>query len=72
MCGGKEFLVRVPEKLRKATIEGFGAKVPVIVNIIIQSGKVKKPVSITLHNWSSLYTKKTFVRRALAGRQIQK
>ena len=31
----KSFLVRTPEELRKATIEGFKAKVPVIVNIII-------------------------------------
>lgn len=31
----KGFLVRTPEELRKATIEGFKAKVPVIVNIII-------------------------------------
>ena len=29
-------------------------------------------MSITLHNWPGLYTKKTFVRRALAGRQVQK
>jgi 2-hydroxyacyl-CoA lyase 1 len=44
-CGGVGYLVRSPEELREATVEGFKAKVPVIVNVIIQSGKVEKPVS---------------------------
>ncbi|KAH8647727.1 thiamine pyrophosphate enzyme, N-terminal TPP binding domain-containing protein [Xylariales sp. PMI_506] len=42
-CGGKGYLVRTPEELKTATVEGFHAKVPVIVNVIIQSGKVEKP-----------------------------
>ncbi|KAH7399256.1 thiamine pyrophosphate-requiring enzyme [Pyrenochaeta sp. MPI-SDFR-AT-0127] len=41
-CGGLGFLVRTPEELEKATVAGFTATVPVIVNIIIQSGKVEK------------------------------
>lgn len=44
-CGGIGFFVRSSEELEKATIEGFKASVPVIVNVIIQSGKVEKPVS---------------------------
>lgn len=43
-CGGLGFLVRTPDELEKATIEGFNATVPVIVNVIIQSAKVEKPV----------------------------
>ncbi|CAO2656701.1 Nn.00g055040.m01.CDS01 [Neocucurbitaria sp. VM-36] len=41
-CGGIGFLVRTPEELQKATIAGFNATVPTIINIIIQSGKVEK------------------------------
>ncbi|KAJ4988026.1 benzaldehyde lyase [Stagonosporopsis vannaccii] len=42
-CGGKGFFVRSPDELDRATKEGFEAKVPVIVNVVIQSGKVEKP-----------------------------
>jgi 2-hydroxyacyl-CoA lyase 1 len=45
MCGGKGFLVRTPEELEKATEEGFKAEVPVVVNIIIESGHASKLVS---------------------------
>ncbi|KAF2025814.1 hypothetical protein EK21DRAFT_103671 [Setomelanomma holmii] len=41
-CGGLDFLVRTPEELKKATIAGFNATVPVIVNVLIQSGKAEK------------------------------
>jgi len=41
-CGGLGFLVRTPEELEKAAIEGFKAKVPVIVNVIIEAGAAKK------------------------------
>lgn len=44
-CGGLGFFVRTPEELEKATIAGYNAKVPVIVNVIIQSGMVEKAVS---------------------------
>ncbi|ORY08198.1 thiamine pyrophosphate enzyme, N-terminal TPP binding domain-domain-containing protein [Clohesyomyces aquaticus] len=44
-CGGLGYFVRTPDELRRATIEGFRAKVPVVVNVIIQSEKVEKPVS---------------------------
>ncbi|KAF2739128.1 hypothetical protein EJ04DRAFT_540808 [Polyplosphaeria fusca] len=40
--GGIGFFVRTPEELEKATVAGFNAQVPVIVNVIIQSGKVEK------------------------------
>jgi 2-hydroxyacyl-CoA lyase 1 len=42
--GGIGFFVRTPEELENATIAGFKAKGVVIVNVIIQSGKVEKPV----------------------------
>lgn len=45
MCGGKGYLVRTPDELAKATEEGYHAKVPVIVNIIIEPGAGKKIVS---------------------------
>lgn len=45
MCGGKGFLVRTPEELKEATEVGFGAKDPVVVNIMIKSGHQKKLVS---------------------------
>ena len=45
MCGGKGFLVRTPEELARATEEGFKAKVPVVVNVIIEAGQAKKLVS---------------------------
>lgn len=44
--GGKGYLVRTSEELAKATKEGFEAKVPVIVNVMIESGKGSKLVSI--------------------------
>ena len=52
MCGGKGFLVRTPEELAWATEEGFKAKVPVVVNVIIEAGQAQKLVShllITIH-----------------------
>jgi 2-hydroxyacyl-CoA lyase 1 len=45
MCGGKGFLVRTPDELARATEEGFMAKVPVVVNVIIEAGQAKKLVS---------------------------
>ncbi|KAJ8114447.1 hypothetical protein OPT61_g3679 [Boeremia exigua] len=42
-CGGRGYFVRSSEELERATVEGFKAKVPVIVNVIIGSGKVEKP-----------------------------
>ena len=44
-CGGKGYLVRTPEELANATKEGFEAKVPVVVNVVIESGKSAKLVS---------------------------
>ena len=46
MCGGKGYLVRTPEELEAASEEGFNAKVPVIVNVIIESGSEMKLVSL--------------------------
>jgi 2-hydroxyacyl-CoA lyase 1 len=43
-CAGLGFFVRTSEELEEATIAGFKATVPVIVNVIIQSGKVEKAV----------------------------
>lgn len=44
-CGGKGYLVRTPEELAKATKEGFDSKVPVVVNVMIESGSKGKLVS---------------------------
>lgn len=54
-CGGKGFLVRTPEELKNTTAEGFRANVPVIVNVIIRSGKVEK----LSFGWQSSSKKKT-------------
>jgi 2-hydroxyacyl-CoA lyase 1 len=45
MCGGKGYLVHTPEELEKVTEEGFHANVPVVINVIIESGHAKKLVS---------------------------
>lgn len=42
MCGGKGYLVRTPEELEKATDEGYQSSVPVVVNVVIESGSSKK------------------------------
>lgn len=41
-CGGKGFLVRTPEELEKATLEGFKSKSVCVVNVIIEAGSAKK------------------------------
>lgn len=67
--GGKGYLVRTPEELAKATREGFEARVPVIVNIMIESGKGSKLVR------TSTFRCKTCIadhRRALDGRPAQR
>ena len=46
MCGGKGFLARTDEELRMATEQGFRASVPVVVNVIIESGHQKRLVSV--------------------------
>ena len=38
-CGGTGYLVRTPEDLEKATMEGFREKKVCVVNVIIESGK---------------------------------
>jgi 2-hydroxyacyl-CoA lyase 1 len=45
MCGGLGFLVKTPEELEKATEKGFKASVPVVINVIIESGASSKLVS---------------------------
>jgi 2-hydroxyacyl-CoA lyase 1 len=47
-CGGKGYFVRTDEELERATREGFQAKVPVIINVVIEPGKMGKVVSIFL------------------------
>lgn len=42
ICGGKSYLIHTPKKI---TEEGFKAKVPAVFNIVIESGKARKPVS---------------------------
>ncbi|TKA56074.1 hypothetical protein B0A49_12591 [Cryomyces minteri] len=41
-CGGLGFVVRTPEELERATVQGFKADVPVVVNVMIESGKAGK------------------------------
>lgn len=59
MCGGIGFLVRTPDELTRATEEGFKASVPVVVNVIIESGAAQKLVSplIEWGSWSVLRLK---------------
>jgi 2-hydroxyacyl-CoA lyase 1 len=47
-CGGKGYFVRTDDELRQAAKEGFEAKVPVIVNVVIEPGKMGKAVSVSL------------------------
>lgn len=44
-CGGKGYFVRTEEELARAAREGYAMKVPVIVNVVIASGKDVKLVS---------------------------
>ena len=37
MAGGKGFVARTPEELERATVEGFKSKMPVIVNVIVDT-----------------------------------
>jgi len=71
-CGGKGFFVRTPEELERATREGFAAGVPVIVNVVIESGQMGKIVSIFLFPISFLPrfgTNADFLGIWLAGQQ---
>jgi len=45
MCGGKGYIVYTEEELKKATVEGFHSKVPVVINVIIEAGQTRKLVS---------------------------
>jgi 2-hydroxyacyl-CoA lyase 1 len=65
-CGGIGFFVRTPEELEKATVAAYHATVPVIVNVIIQSGKAEKAVSNTFHGLGSIHRPNRY--RASDGR----
>jgi 2-hydroxyacyl-CoA lyase 1 len=43
-CGGKGYFVRTAQDLKQATEEGFKAKVPVIVNVVLDSGRIENNV----------------------------
>lgn len=43
-CGGKGYFVQTADELRQATEEGFRATVPVIVNVVLDSGKIENNV----------------------------
>jgi 2-hydroxyacyl-CoA lyase 1 len=47
MAGGVGIVARTPEELKKATEEGYNAKVPVIVNVIIDAQSDLPMVSVT-------------------------
>ena len=44
--GGKGYLVRNADELVKATEEGFKVKVPVVINVLMESGKGSVAVSV--------------------------
>lgn len=48
--GGKGYLVRTSDELGRAAEEGFKAEVPVIVNVLVESGKGFPAVSIECSN----------------------
>ncbi len=54
-CGGLGFFVRTPEEVERATVEGFKAKVPVVVNIVIEAGSSKKLVGGHVSSLPSLF-----------------
>jgi len=77
MCGGKGYLVRTPEELEKATIEGFNAKVPVVINVIIEAGQAKKLVSIFFTNLAMSCLKAAFAQyltpdRSSRGKRVHR
>ncbi len=41
-CGGKGFLVRTPEELERATVEGYRSPSVCVVNVMIEAGSAKK------------------------------
>ncbi|KAF1996719.1 2-hydroxyacyl-CoA lyase-like protein 1 [Amniculicola lignicola CBS 123094] len=43
MGGGKGYFVRTGEELVEATMKGYKDNVPVVVNVVVGSGKVEKP-----------------------------
>lgn len=45
MCGGKGYFVQTAEELAVAAEEGFKARIPVVVNVVIESGASSKLVS---------------------------
>ncbi|KAK5173927.1 uncharacterized protein LTR77_002608 [Saxophila tyrrhenica] len=46
--GGKGYLVRTSDELQRAAEEGFKARVPVIVNVLVESGKGSVAASLHL------------------------
>ncbi|KAI9835800.1 MAG: hypothetical protein M1838_005197, partial [Thelocarpon superellum] len=42
MCGGVGIVARTPQELEDATVRGYNATVPVVVNVIIEAGETKK------------------------------
>jgi 2-hydroxyacyl-CoA lyase 1 len=48
-CGGKGYFVKTARELKKATEEGFKAEVPVIVNVVLDSGRIENNVVSLMH-----------------------
>ena len=46
MAGGIGIVVRTPDELKQATEKGYKARVPVVVNVIIETGSDKEMVSM--------------------------
>jgi len=69
MCGGKGFLVHTPEELERATEEGFKANVPVVVNVIIESGAGSKLVSSLFAHRLGL---RLTIGRSLLGKRVRR
>lgn len=75
--GGNGFLVRTSEELRAAAEEGFKARVPVIVNVLVESGKgfpavstdarIKTPVN----EWADNHRSSASKSRTMPKRQVK-
>ena len=54
MCGGIGIVARTPDEVKQATEKGYKAQVPVVVNVIVESGAEKELVSILFPPFSLL------------------
>ena len=70
-CGGLGFLVRTPAELEAATVKGYEARVPVVVNVMIEAGEAKKLVSMAATARGGLTADRSLHGRGAARRPTQ-